>query len=131
MPSRIELKNIIAVPADTPSNSIFMIDLKEFYHAHPIEKNEGNYLLKSLNCLFTFDEMHKSISQTLMKKYSGIDIFAFVESLFLDLSNLIKNVNRMKSKIKEKNTHQLLGLIFEEDFIINLTERLYLIHRYF
>lgn len=36
MPSKIELKNIIAVPADTPSNSIFMIDLKEFYHSYPI-----------------------------------------------------------------------------------------------
>jgi hypothetical protein len=37
----------------------------------------------------------------------------------------------MKSNIKEKNTHQLLGLIFEKDFIINLTERLFKIQNCF
>jgi len=47
-----------------------------------------------------------------MKKYSNVEILSFVENLFLDLSKLIKNVNQMKSKIKEKNPHQLLGLIF-------------------
>lgn len=100
MPSKIELKNIIAVPSDSSRNSIFMIDLKEFYHADPIKKNEGNYSLKSINCLFTFDEMHKSISPILMKKYSDIEILSFVENLFLDLSKLIKSVNEMRSKIK-------------------------------
>jgi hypothetical protein len=75
--------------------------------------------------------MHKSISTELMKKYSNIDIIPFVESLFLELSKLIKSVNEMKRGIKEKNTHQLLGLIFEKNFIINLTERLFKIQNIF
>ncbi len=75
--------------------------------------------------------MHKSISTELMKKYSNTDIIPFVESLFLELSKLIKSVNQMKKGIKEKNTHQLLGLIFEKNFIINLTERLFKIQNIF
>jgi hypothetical protein len=37
----------------------------------------------------------------------------------------------MKSNSHEKNKDQLLGLIFEKDFIINLTERMFKIRRCF
>ena len=73
LPETVTFKDLF-VKSSITTNNLFVINFRSFYQKAPIIKQGDEYVLKSKNCFFLMDAMHKDITNQMMKKYSEMDI---------------------------------------------------------
>lgn len=96
-------------------------------------RSGNNISLNCKNTLFTFDIMNKSVHPDVAKKFRDLDVIKFIGDCFEQYTEVIEKINEMRERNCDPDVpiQQFLGIIFENGYILNLTERLFKIKRIF